>query len=131
MTDYSFLIYVKMTTISSAEYGREGKVSRKGDVYCYGIMLMETFTRRKPTDQIFAEEMSLKRWVGDSLLGCSITEVADANLLKCEESDFSAREQCVSSIFSLAMDCTVDLPEKRINMKDVVNRLVRIRDTIG
>lgn len=37
----------------------------------------------------------------------------------------------MSSIFSLAMDCTVDLPEKRISMKDVANRLVRIRETLS
>lgn len=128
---HRLLIFVSMSTISSTEYGREGKVSRKCDVYSYGIMLMETFTKKKPTDEIFAGEMSLKRWVGDSLLSCSVTEVADANLLNCEENDFSAREQCVSSIFSLAMDCTVDLPEKRISMKDVANRLVRIRETLS
>ncbi|PQM42303.1 LRR receptor-like serine/threonine-protein kinase EFR [Prunus yedoensis var. nudiflora] len=34
------------------EYGMEGIVSRRGDVYSFGIVVMETFTRRKPTDEI-------------------------------------------------------------------------------
>ncbi|GLT44750.1 hypothetical protein SLA2020_186300 [Shorea laevis] len=42
------------------EYGSLGMVSTKGDVYSYGILVMETFTRRKPTDKIFTGEMSLK-----------------------------------------------------------------------
>lgn len=120
-----------MKLISFAEYGREGKVSRKGDVYSYGILLMETFTKKKPTDEIFGDEMSLRSWVRHSLLHCSISEVTDPSLLEKEEKHFFAtREQCVSLIFSLAMDCTVDLPEKRINMKNVVSRLIRIRETL-
>ncbi|GAY64667.1 hypothetical protein CUMW_235190 [Citrus unshiu] len=63
------------------EYGSEGRVSTNGDVYSFGIMLMEIFTRTKPTDEIFSGEMTLKRWVND-LLPISVMEVVDANLLR-------------------------------------------------
>ncbi|KAL5789067.1 hypothetical protein ACOSQ2_003955 [Xanthoceras sorbifolium] len=110
------------------EYGREGRVSRKGDVYSYGIMLMETFTKKKPTDEIFTEEMSLRHWVGESF-NRSIMEVVDNDLLRMEDAHFIVRDQCVSSILSLAMDCTIDLPENRINIGNVVSRLIQIRET--
>ncbi|KAH7575895.1 hypothetical protein JRO89_XS02G0247000 [Xanthoceras sorbifolium] len=108
------------------EYGREGRVSRKGDVYSYGIMLMETFTRKKPTDEIFTEEMSLRHWVDDSF-NRSIMEVVDNDLLGIEDAHFLMWEQCLSSILSLAMDCTRELPEDRINIRNVVSRLIQIR----
>ncbi|XP_022875672.1 probable LRR receptor-like serine/threonine-protein kinase At3g47570 [Olea europaea var. sylvestris] len=45
------------------EYGAEGIVSTSGDVYSYGVMLMEMYTRKKPTDEMFDEQMSLKSWM--------------------------------------------------------------------
>ncbi|KAE8731741.1 putative Leucine-rich repeat protein kinase family protein [Hibiscus syriacus] len=49
------------------EYGSEGIVSTKGDVYSFGILTMETITRKKPTDEMFAAEMSLRSYVKESL----------------------------------------------------------------
>ncbi|KAH9714602.1 protein kinase domain-containing protein [Citrus sinensis] len=101
------------------EYGREGRVSTNGDVYSFGIMLMETFTGKKPTDEIFNEEMTLKQWVND-WLPISTMEVVDANLLSQEDVHFVAKEQCVSFVFNLAMACTVESPEQRINAKEII-----------
>ncbi|RVW77421.1 Receptor kinase-like protein Xa21 [Vitis vinifera] len=60
------------------EYGSEGIASTKGDIYSYGIMLMETFVGKKPTDEMFMEELTLKSWVESSTN--NIMEVIDANL---------------------------------------------------
>ncbi|KAL7176488.1 hypothetical protein ACSBR2_029924 [Camellia fascicularis] len=113
------------------EYGREGIVSAKGDVYSYGIMLMEVFTRKKPTDEMFEGEMSLKSWVSDMILqghGGSILLAMDSNLIGSESEDvnFTVKEQCVLSVLSLAMDCLKDQPNERINMKDASARLQKI-----
>ncbi|PHU19048.1 hypothetical protein BC332_10199 [Capsicum chinense] len=47
------------------EYGLDGLVSAKCDVYSYGVMLLETLTRRKPNE--FEGDLRLKQWVSYSL----------------------------------------------------------------
>ena len=111
------------------EYGREGRVSANGDVYSFGIMLMKTFIGKKPTDEIFNEEMTLKHWVND-WLPISIMEVIDANLLSREDIHFVAKEQFMSFVFNLAMECTVESPEQRINPKEIVTRLLKIIESL-
>ncbi|KAH7576100.1 hypothetical protein JRO89_XS02G0289600 [Xanthoceras sorbifolium] len=60
----------------------------------YGIMLMETFTKKKSVDEIFTEEMSLRQRVGDSF-NRSVMEVVDNDLLLMEDTHFLIQEQCV------------------------------------
>ncbi|KAL2538597.1 LRR receptor-like serine/threonine-protein kinase FLS2 [Forsythia ovata] len=109
------------------EYGTDGLVSTSGDVYSYGVMLLEMYTRKKPTDEMFDEEISLKSWVSHSLDENRITEVVDTNLLGREDENFSAKEQCVSSILAVAMQCLNDYPVKRVSMREVVARLEKIK----
>ncbi|KAH9679224.1 protein kinase domain-containing protein [Citrus sinensis] len=89
------------------EYGTKGRVCTRGDVYSYGIMLMEMFTKKKPTDEIFIGELSLNRWIND-LLPVSVMEVIDTNLLRGEERFFAAKEQILLSVLNLATECTIE-----------------------
>ncbi|GFY85748.1 concanavalin A-like lectin protein kinase family protein [Actinidia rufa] len=109
------------------EYGSEGMVSIKGDVYSYGIMLLETFTGRKPTDKLFIGEMNFKHWVNKSLHCEVVFEVMDANILRKEDEHFVFKECCIKSILELAILCCAESPEDRVNMKDVITTLKKIK----
>ncbi|KAL1820331.1 hypothetical protein ACET3Z_015200 [Daucus carota] len=106
------------------EYGMEGIVTARGDVYSYGILLLETFTRKRPTAEMFSGEMSLKDWVKESL---SSSEVLDTKLRERNDKHLPIKKQCALSIFNLAMDCLRNSPVQRIDIEDVLNRLYQIK----
>ncbi|XP_027152382.1 receptor kinase-like protein Xa21 [Coffea eugenioides] len=108
------------------EYGLEGLVSTSCDVYSFGITLMETFTKRKPKDEMFTEELSLRRWVQDCLPDSVIQEI-DVDLLHPEDGLVQKKINCISSILQLGLSCTTDAPQERINMKEVLRALQKIK----
>ncbi|KAL7211335.1 hypothetical protein ACSBR2_014250 [Camellia fascicularis] len=108
------------------EYGQEGLVSTKCDVYSYGIMLMETFTKSKPIDARFDGDLSLKCWVANALPN-AIVQLLDANLLRQDIEHNNAKVQCGSSLMQLALNCSTDSLEERMIMKDVLVAIKKIR----
>lgn len=120
-----------MTINFVTEYGSTCKVSKMGDVYSFGILLLETFTGKKPTD-VDDGESSLREWVR-AALPTSLLDVIDANLLK---DDSVSRQQlehsnsthhCLSSVIELGLLCSSYAPNERIQMIYVVPRLQKIK----
>ncbi|PPD94881.1 hypothetical protein GOBAR_DD08115 [Gossypium barbadense] len=111
------------------EFGSAGIVSIKSDVYSYGIVLIETFTKKKPTDNVFVEEETIRHWMERSLPKGAI-EIADVDLLRREDEYIIVKANCISSIMELALNCSAELPEERKDMKDVVVELKKIKQRL-
>ncbi|WMV23731.1 hypothetical protein MTR67_017116 [Solanum verrucosum] len=110
------------------EYGSEGIVSTTGDVYSYGIMLMEVLTKRRPTyEDICNANPDLRKWITQSFSG-SMMEVVDVNLFSEDEEITSKSEICIASMIELALNCTKETPKSRVTMKEVVKRLNKIKN---
>ncbi|CAI0441629.1 unnamed protein product [Linum tenue] len=113
------------------EFGGEGVVSIKSDVYSFGILLMEVFTRRKPTEESFDKGMDMKQWV-TALLPERVTELVDANLLVDEARiNLKAKVDCILSIMKLALACCIDTPKDRMDIRDVLSNLKKIKSQIS
>ncbi|KAI6680717.1 hypothetical protein NL676_034598 [Syzygium grande] len=110
------------------EYGSEGKVSTKGDVYSFGILLLEVITRKKPTNEMFDADMSLTQWVGAATPD-KVLDVMDRGILSTKHEDLMLPElkRIVLSILELGLECSKILPEERTDMETVMVKLNKIK----
>ncbi|CAD5170033.1 unnamed protein product [Musa acuminata subsp. malaccensis] len=124
---------------AAPEYGMGHKVSVQGDVYSYGMLLLEMFTAKRPTDDGFKEGLNLHRYV-ERALPKHVVEIIDPNLSlgggegeACRSSP-SANEssmravECIASVLRVGVSCSKGSPKERMQMEDVIRELHDIKD---
>ncbi|RDX92646.1 putative LRR receptor-like serine/threonine-protein kinase, partial [Mucuna pruriens] len=117
------------------EYGMNFEVSMNGDVYSFGILMLEMLTGRRPTDEIFENSQNLHNFVENSIPS-NLLQILDPSLIqKHEEATIEEEnnqnltptvEKCLVSLFNIGLACSVESPKERMNMMDVIRELNKV-----
>ena len=130
--------------------------SRQGDVYSYGILVLEMFTGRRPTDEMFKDNFNLHNFVKMALPE-RLMEIVDSSLLhtavtredgtdyfnnggnEIEEEEGNMNFQnpkhispqllkCLVSVLEIGLVCSSESPNDRMSMEDIPSKLQRIKN---
>lgn len=100
------------------EYAMWGKVSESCDVYSFGILLLELVSGRKPIEKLPGGlKRTITEWAEPLISKGKYRELVDPKL----RGNFDENE--VKQAINVAALCVQNEPEKRPNMKRVVNLL--------
>ncbi|XP_051195345.1 uncharacterized protein [Lolium perenne] len=118
-----------------------GRASRSSDVFSFGIMLLEVFTGKRPTDPSFVGESSLRQWVLQAF-PAKLIDVLDVKLHQGEQmrqafhhqkytispssSSIGYNANFLMSIFEIGLECSSDPVDQRPSISEVVMRLKNI-----
>jgi serine/threonine protein kinase len=103
------------------EYFDTGRATTKGDVYSYGVVLLELLTGKRPTDESFLENGTrLVTWVRETMEEKREEHAMDEALLKLHH---QLPTEEVRLVFSVADKCLDSDPANRPTMAQVVKML--------
>ncbi|XP_058201417.1 probable LRR receptor-like serine/threonine-protein kinase At3g47570 [Rhododendron vialii] len=124
------------------EYGMGNEVSTSGDVYSYGILLLEMVTRKRPTDSMFTGSLTLHDFAKTALPE-PVESIFDQTLIPQDQmgeastSISSVRNQsslsshkiqeCLISLLQVGIACSQEQATDRLDINEVRFSLVCIR----
>ncbi|CAN6173501.1 unnamed protein product [Urochloa humidicola] len=121
------------------EYGTSGGVSTYGDVYSFGIMLLEIFAGKAPTSDAFRDGLTLPEVVSEAFPD-KIEHILDPSLRLGEELFSGVMPllqesklcvtvyDCLVSAIRVGLNCCRQAPCQRMAMRDAAAELCLIRD---
>nr|GEV80486.1 leucine-rich repeat protein [Tanacetum cinerariifolium] len=114
------------------EYGLGSEMTSSGDVYSFGILLLEVMTGKKPIDNMFNEGLSLHKFAYMALPDHIVDVIDDdAIVLQSTEADAMKMEECLVATIKIGVLCSVDSPPQRMKIEVIVIELQRIRDCLS
>lgn len=119
------------------EYGMSEEVTTQGDVYSYGILVLELITGKRPTNELFQKGTTLHAYV-DVAFPRKILEITDPQLLLLEKDkkgrslNHKTTEELLKgylhSMVYIGLCCSNENPNVRPLMINVVTEMNAIRN---
>ncbi|XP_039124372.1 probable LRR receptor-like serine/threonine-protein kinase At3g47570 [Dioscorea cayenensis subsp. rotundata] len=121
------------------EYGLGSEVSTMGDVYSYGILLLELFTGKRPVDERFIDGLTMRKFVEIHHASPErIMEIVDPSMFAQDDDDDDIEygeeavakrlRECLVSVAALGLACSVESPNERLNMSGVAGQMHAVRN---
>ncbi|XP_045829499.1 probable LRR receptor-like serine/threonine-protein kinase At3g47570 isoform X3 [Trifolium pratense] len=116
------------------EYGAGGQVSPHGDIYSYGILLLEMLTAKRPTDSMFYDNLNLHKFCKMKIPE-EILKIVDSSLLMpfSEDQKFVVKnniKECLVMFAKIGIACSEEFPTQRMIIKDVIMKLLEIKQKL-
>ncbi|XP_059064897.1 putative leucine-rich repeat receptor-like serine/threonine-protein kinase At2g24130 [Cryptomeria japonica] len=109
------------------EYGLGGNVSTEGDVFSYGILILEMVTRKRPSDDMFVGDMNLQNWVRSAFPN-RLADIVDSGLFR-DVNENMEDSRCLLSFIHVGFLCSNESPRERPSMRDVAKILENLKTT--
>ncbi|XP_024039422.1 putative receptor-like protein kinase At3g47110 [Citrus clementina] len=127
-------ISIKLNWDKRNKYGTGGEVSMRGDVYSFGILLLEMFTGKRPTDSMFNDGLTLhefaKRALPEEVVNIVEPSLLTEEIARNTDGEIRVRtEQCLSAVIGIGVSCSMESPTERMEMRDAVAKLCAARET--
>ncbi|XP_059291107.1 probable LRR receptor-like serine/threonine-protein kinase At3g47570 [Lycium ferocissimum] len=121
---------------TAPEYGMGSELSTCGDVYSFGILLLEMFTGKRPTDGMFKDGLDLPSFAKHALLNGAM-EVIDPSLI-CESNEDNKgkgtsiyqNKEFLVSVLRIGVVCSAYSGAERMNITETVSQLYSIREAL-
>ena len=118
------------------EYDLGSEASTCGDVYSYGILMLEMFTGKRPIDVMFQDGLNLHAFAKAALAN-QVKKIIDPFLVR-EVEEFQINrnirstnkrniEEFLVSIIEIGVICSSESPMHRMNIADVLTTLQGIK----
>lgn len=115
-----------MVIYKSPEYLQNGRVTKKTDIWSLGILLVELLTGKFPANFLHqgkTTEVGLANWVRSVVPEDWNSEVFDK-----EMGDTSRSQGEMSKLMNIALDCCQGDVDKRLDLKEAVDKIHEVKE---
>lgn len=100
-------------------------------MYSFGILVLEILTGKQPTDHMFEGDMNLHNYAKTAFPD-HVMDIVDPELLnddqRMRQPSYDKRKECLISMVRIGVSCSLESPQDRMNIFQVVNELQKVKN---